>query len=146
MLKHVLPIALVVLLSGCGDRPMAPEFEHVVSLGFLRWAPDAPSAEVPSLVQVNQYFRVTVHTQSKDACARKGHTSLTVTGLRALVTPYDTILVPRRGSACSDLSENFEHEVEIVFTHSGNAVVEVVGLQPGSTDTIRHEFPITITN
>jgi hypothetical protein len=71
---------------------------------------------------------------------------VTVTGLRAVVAPYDTVLVPRRGSACADLSEDFEHEVEITFAQPGDAVVEVVGLQPGSSDTLKHVFPVTTTN
>ncbi|MGH7468342.1 MAG: hypothetical protein ACRENP_10185 [Longimicrobiales bacterium] len=105
-----------------------------------------PSAVVPPTIRVNQPFVVTVHTRSKDTCGKQGHTIASVTGLRAIIMPYDTMLRPPRKVSCLDLLLDFEHQVEILFRDLGAAVVEVVGLQEGTSDTLRHSFPVIVTN
>jgi hypothetical protein len=116
-------VGLLLGLIGLGavaacERTTGPNTER--RLGFLDYPVEV---SVPDTVAVGTPATVSIKTFG-NSCASKGETETTVTGMSALVLPYDY----HRGTNCLAIQISFWHRANIVFERSGTATVTFVGV------------------
>lgn len=96
------------VLSGCGPEEVPGRVSAI---------------EAPDTVQSEERFVVTVVTTGPDACWRNERTESVVSGLTAIITPYDI----DSGGTCPAIPVEITHIAELTFARSGAGVIRVRG-------------------
>lgn len=88
----------------------------------------------PDSVRVGNVFPVTVRSYG-GGCITQGHTDVTINGLGAVVTPYDTVVTRApENYACTMELRHYEHVAHLAFDRPGSAAIRFQGRrEPGGT-------------
>jgi hypothetical protein len=124
-------IAVTALCSCDGLFDDSGERSQVGTISFFG---EPVVIEVPDTVAQGQPFSVGVRTYG-NGCVSVGRTEVMVTGLQAVVTPYDT---HGGGEICPDILRRFDHETTITLDQAGTGAVRFRGLREPE-DTITTE-------
>jgi hypothetical protein len=115
---------LLVVLAACSD----PDDSLVVDLGVITTSFElGPSIEHPAVVQSGANVSVTVLTYGDD-CTWVKRTDVEVTGLTAVIRPFDESAVE---SLCGDAIFSYRHTTSIRFEQAGTATITVFGYEEG---------------
>lgn len=122
--------ALAVVLSACHILAGPDEVRRMGSIAG--YTSDDPRV---TLVQVGRRVDVSVISYG-GGCERQGDTEVVVTGLEAMVTPFD--FTDADAQVCTDILKSFDHKASIEFPTGGTATIRVRGLSLvwGVADTI----------
>ncbi|MCY4571514.1 MAG: hypothetical protein OXF01_01830 [Gemmatimonadetes bacterium] len=131
--KRLRPLGrrLACLLASVGaiaplacDNPLFPDRTHVV-VGHVDF--DGPffhdTVQVADTVTANVPLEITFRTAG-GGCHEGGHTEVRVAGPSAIVTPYDSLMVPSFGG-CTQPLRSFWRTAIVVFPDPGTALVEL---------------------
>lgn len=99
------------LLSGCGPEEV---------LGRVR------AVEAPDSIDTGERFTVTVTTSGPDGCWKKERTEVSVSGLTAMIAPYD-VDTARPGISCTTAVVEIMHTAEVTFARAGAGLIRVRG-------------------
>jgi hypothetical protein len=113
-------IAVAALCSCDGLLDHNGERSQVGTISFYS---EPVVTEVPDTVARGQSFSVGVRTDG-NGCVSFGRTEVRVSGLEAVVTPYDT---HDGGDVCPDLLREIDHETTITFQQAGTGAVRFRG-------------------
>lgn len=117
-------LVLAAVLSACS----ADDDTVVVDLGVIV-GPDQmdPVIEHPEVLQRGVDIPVTVTTLGDD-CTWADHTDVVITGLTAVIKPFDKSATD---SPCADTIFMYKHSATVRFEESGTATITVVGYKMG---------------
>lgn len=122
--------ALAGVLSACHILAGPEEVRRMGSIAGY-------NSDDPRVTLVQSGRRVDVSVISYGGgCERQGDTEVVVTGLDAMVTPFDFTDVDAQ--VCTQVLKSFDHRVSIEFPAAGTGTIRVRGLSPawGVADTI----------
>lgn len=120
---------LLFVIQACGSSPsIGDPFAAFNSVdgqipGIISFYRDSVVIDVPTTATVGQPFDVLVWTRG-NGCFSKGATTVTTTGGRTLVEPFDSV---RRDIVCNSILLLFEHVASVTLTEPGETTVVVRG-------------------
>lgn len=136
----------LLLAGGCDglDSPEENQGEWHVERGTIVFFGDTSAVEFAAdTVRVGQSLRVTATTFG-DGCTEKAGMLAEVQGLRAVLTPLDSVFIPP-DKACSDELKELSHSAEVAFETAGEARVIIRGIGRGSSGNDSEEVELERT-
>jgi len=117
--------ALLLLFAAAACSPT--DADTFRAPGILELYQTLAETAVPATAVVGQPFQVVVHTFGPNGCFSAGNTEVVKTATAVEISPFDLV---RQGSgACNDLVYELRHEVQIVFSQPGTAMVRFHGVR-----------------
>lgn len=116
--------AVLFVLAACA-QPAEPGESRV--LGVVDFYQDSVVVDVPDTATAGQEVRIMVRTYG-GGCERMGPTETQQRGDTVFVTPWDfTVRGPH--VACTDILRMFDHTASAAWSHAGQRVVVVRGME-----------------
>ena len=132
--------AVVALACGGGDAA-GPDIVWDLQPGVIEFFDEAIIIDLPETTTVGAETAITVGTFG-GGCTAEGHTEISITGLSAIVQPFDSVIRPFPDLACTQELRVFEHQAVLQFAVTGVATVRVLGRHEPGGDEV--EFVRTI--
>jgi hypothetical protein len=141
--QMIRPLALLTVflsVAACSS-PTEPELE--LRLAYVTVDGSSPVLEVVAVS--DRTVEITFDTFGA-GCHRAGDTQVVVTGMAAVVTPYD--YRPSVGTPCTRDLVTFRHSAVMEFPSSGTVTVTVQGLSdqdgPSESTVVSYQFYVEV--
>ena len=137
--RSALFILTSLTLLGCGLTE--PRWD--LRRGEIEGGADPLHLEIPAVVTAGEPATIAIRTYG-NGCVRHGEVTLvSVTGMTAIVEPYDSVVVEAPGNyGCTDQLRTFTHTADITFPQAGDATLQVIGMVGGSVVTRERVLPV----
>jgi len=120
---------VAIACLACGD-------DYILVRGSISENPDDYGwVELPDTFEVGIPATVNVYTTG-GGCDHAGPTLIHVTGLLAVIEPYDSGPAPGVSRACPDMLRYFLHAAYIEFPEPGDATIRVIGIGHAARDRL----------
>lgn len=119
-------LLVVALLPACsGPQTPQPSTKRVIGLIPVDRFPELTVLDVPPEVRANQPFTITVTTYGSSSCTIIDGADVQVTGVVALITPYDR--QPVGNIACTADLALHPRNVPVTLSTAGRTTIRIIG-------------------